>query len=158
MPSRKPSAKTDSPAQGQGTGRHGDHRHTDPTPTSLRREAAERQAQPTAPAKSESVAKRRNDPEAEAAARGVEPAADGLVRTAKDNQRRRYSGYQDENAILAADRRGEPCSCSATDETPCLAHHALTGRRRWLRPRHGRGWAGRTERRPVAEDLADEEV
>jgi hypothetical protein len=42
MPSPKPSAKTYGPGQGQAIGRHGDHQHTYPTPTSPRREAADR--------------------------------------------------------------------------------------------------------------------
>jgi hypothetical protein len=33
---------------------------------------------------------------------------------------------------LAMDRAGEPCACD--DQTPCLAHAGITGRRRWLRP------------------------
>jgi hypothetical protein len=68
MPTRTQSTIQERPLEGhQATGRHGD-RHTDPTPISLRREAAECQAQPTASAKSEPVAKRRHEAEA-----GVSP-------------------------------------------------------------------------------------
>jgi hypothetical protein len=41
--------------------------------------------------------------------------------------------HREENWHLSADRRGVPCACD--DRTPCLAHAAITGRRRWVRPR-----------------------
>jgi hypothetical protein len=52
-----------------------------------------------------------------------------LVRPAPANLKRR-----EENHHMAADRIGEPCSCGAKDRTPCLAHHAILGHRRNVRP------------------------
>jgi hypothetical protein len=58
---------------------------------------------------------------------------------------------RERRAQLRMDEAGAPCACD--DRTPCLAHAALTGRRRWLRPknRRGGGRADRTERRPQVE-------
>jgi hypothetical protein len=39
---------------------------------------------------------------------------------------------RERRAQLRKDKTGEPCACS--DTTPCLAHHGITGRRRFLRP------------------------
>jgi hypothetical protein len=40
---------------------------------------------------------------------------------------------RERRAQLRQDAAGVPCACD--DQTPCLAHAGITGRRRWLRPR-----------------------
>jgi hypothetical protein len=39
---------------------------------------------------------------------------------------------RERRAHLRQDAAGVPCACD--DQTPCLAHHDITGRRRFVRP------------------------
>jgi hypothetical protein len=40
---------------------------------------------------------------------------------------------RERRAQLRRDKAGAPCACSP-DGTPCLAHYAISGRRRFIRP------------------------
>jgi hypothetical protein len=60
----------------------------------------------------------------------LEQHAPQLVRTAKEQRKRRYTRvehYED-------DRAGRPCACGTTPDEPCILHAHLVGHRRHVRP------------------------
>jgi hypothetical protein len=142
---------------------------TDPTPASVRAEAAARAADDArrvarevrrpgasltsssrpAPARSYTP-----DQEAELSRRGVEMAAMGLLRDPAEQEAHRPGPAWDRAAIRAADEVGEPCACGTTPDRICLAHFALQGHRRHIRPGYSDRPAlhdaqrGKTNRRP----------
>jgi hypothetical protein len=112
-----------------GRGTVADHHWTEPTPTSLRQEKAQKEAQRPANRPRPALARRPLTPEELANAATI--SSDRLVRPAP---KRNHPRAKEHVIAVAQDQAGEPCSCGLTAGAACALHGALDGHRRHVRP------------------------
>jgi hypothetical protein len=108
------------------------HRWTAPTPVRTPVPSA-------APAEQRQSQRPKQQPAREPTAEEVQAAAEvssaGLLVSADQNARRKArQPDRDRRAQFRRDKAGAPCGCGSSPGVVCLAHYALTGHRRHIRP------------------------